>query len=79
MADHLHAAGQLTVQQPLHLISDRGSGFRCGLFGGTRCALRGIRHLGERVAALLTGLPATVSARHFSGGRLDAAQNIDCS
>src|SRR4029079_4017932 len=60
LANHLHATGQLTVEQPLNLISDRGSGFRCGLFGGTRCALRGFRHLGERVAAFLTSLPATV-------------------
>src|SRR6476661_2706966 len=60
VADHLHATGQLIVQQPLHLISDCGGGFRCGLFGGTRCALRGFRHLGESVAALLTSLPATV-------------------
>ena len=79
VADHLHATGQLIVQQPLHLISDCGGGFRCGLFGGTRCALRGFRHLGERVAALLTSSARHGSARHFSGGRLDAAQNTDCS
>jgi hypothetical protein len=58
VTNHLRATRELAVQQSLHLVSDCDGSFRCGLFGRARCAPRGIRYSGERLAALFVRLPA---------------------